>query len=262
VGVGLGAGWDIHDRLVDGVAPEAAAKACLVGNTWTLVESDGVGMAMTYRGGGHLESLPLPLSGRPLRELAEHVKSWSLPRASVGMAAINAFYNTPQRMGKWLARPLEELRSSGSFNSWLDAIAGKKVAVIGHFPGLDPVRERCELIVLERNPQDGDLPDFAAEYVLPEQDFVFITGTTITNKTLPRLLTLSAGATVVLMGPSVPMVPWLFDYGVDMLAGSVVIDGQAAWRACQEGAHRGVFDAGAWMVEVRRDDLNTETIRS
>ena len=33
-----------------------------------------------------------------------------------------------------------------------------------------------------------DFLDSACEYILPEQDFVFITGMTLTNKTLPRLL--------------------------------------------------------------------------
>ncbi len=258
-GVALGSSWDIYDRLIDGIAPEATVTSCLVGSTWTIVDSNGMGMAMTYRGGAHDDGRPSPLSGRPLRELAAYVKSWELPLASLGMAAINAYYNAPDRVQKWLSRSLQELQSPGAFTSSLEMIAGKKVAVIGHFPGLEPVRECCDLIVLERNPQDGDLPDFAAEFVLPQQDFVFITGTAITNKTLPRLLTLSAGASVALVGPSVPLVPWWFDCGVDMLDGSVVMNGPAAWRACQEGEHRGVFDAGAWMIGIRRDHVRTAT---
>ena len=171
------------------------------------------------------------------------------------MAAINAFYNAPERVQEWLGRPLEGLRSSGAFTSSLDEIAGKKVAVIGHFPGLEKARERCELAILERDPQEGDLPDFAAEYVLPQQDYVFITGTALTNKTLPRLLALCAGATVALVGPSVPLVPWWFDSGVDVLAGSVVVDKPGVWERCLEGAHRGIFEAGAWMIDIRQSDL-------
>ena len=90
---------------------------------------------------------------------------------------------------------------------------------------------------------------------MPEQDFVFITGTTLTNKTLPRLLALSSAAKVSLVGPSVPLVPWWFDLGIEMLAGSVVVDKPAVWTAGLEGAHRGIFDAGAWMVDIRPSDL-------
>lgn len=247
--------WGIYDRLLEGIAPEAVAGSCLVGSTWTVVDSDAMGMAMTFRGGAH-DDMPLsPLRDRPLRELAARVKSWDLRQASVGMAAINAFYNAPERVQSWVAKPLDELRSSGAFLSMLDEIAGKKVAVIGHFPGLEAARARSDLIILERNPQAGDLPDFAAEYVLPEQDFVFITGTALTNKTLPRLLALSTKAKVVLVGPSVPLVPWWFEYGVERLAGSVVMDRPRVWQSCLEGAHKGIFDAGAQMVDIRRDDL-------
>jgi uncharacterized protein (DUF4213/DUF364 family) len=171
------------------------------------------------------------------------------------MAAINAFYNSAERLGQWVARPLEQLRSAGAFSSTLAQVEGKKVAVIGHFPGLEAMASHCRLSILEREPLEGDLPDFAAEYVLPEQDFVFITGTTLTNKTLPRLLALSRAAKVSLVGPTVPLVPWWFDEGIDMLAGSVVIDKPAVWKACLEGAHRGIFDAGAWMIDLRADDV-------
>ncbi len=214
---------------------------------------------MTYRGGARHGAIRPPHSGRPLKDVAAYVKSWNLQEASLGIAAINAFYNTPELVRRWLAKPLQELRSPGAFTSMLDAIDGKKVAVIGHFPDMEAAAERCDLSVLERNPQDGDLPDFAAEYVLPEQEFVFITGTAITNKTLPRLLEVCAGATVVLVGPSVPLVPWWFDYGVDVLAGTVVMDTPRLWRYCQEGGDKGVFEAGAWMIDIRRDDLRSGT---
>ncbi len=235
--------------------PTPVARACLVGSTWTLVECEGVGVAMTYRRGGH-DSVPgIPNSGKPLRELAAGIKSWDLTESSLGMAAVNAFYNVRERVETWVDRPLEELRSSGVFISAHKEVRGKKVAVIGHFPGLEKLAATCDLSILERNPQDGDLPDFACEYILPEQDYVFITGTALTNKTMPRLLELSARATVALVGPTVPLVPWWFDIGVDILAGAVVVDKDPVWRYCQEGGHIGVFEVGAWMIEIRRDNL-------
>ena len=248
--------WEIYDRLIDDVDPAAKAASCMV-STWTVVdaENEGMGLAMTYRGGAHDQHPLTGIAGTPLRDLATHLKSWDLRRASLGMSAVNAYLNSPERVQSWMKRPLEQTRSASVFVSMLDRIAGKKVAVIGHFPGLEKARACCELTILERNPSEDDLPDFAAEYILPEQDFVFITGTALTNKTLPRLLELSAGAFVALVGPSVPLAPWLFDLGVDMLAGTVVTDKKGVWERALEGAHRGIFDAGAWMVDIWRDDL-------
>jgi len=247
--------WYIYDRLLDAIPEGALVDACLVGRSWTVVDSGGVGLAMTYRGDSRASTLRPPYAGRPLKPMAAFVKSWNLYEASLGMAAVNSVHNARERVQSWLNRPLESLRGAGAMSDMLGEIASKKVAVVGHFPDMERVAERCALTVLERNPQQGDLPDFAAEYVLPDQDYVFITGLTVANKTLPRLLELSAGAKVVLMGPSVPLAPWWFDHGVEVLAGLVVVDREAVWRYCQEGGMKGPFESGAWMVQITKADV-------
>ncbi len=247
--------WAIYDRLLEEIAEDAMVNACLVGRSWTVVDSEWMGLAMTYRGDSRGTDLAPPHAGRRLCEMAACLKSWDPYEASLGTAAVNSYYNTPERVGSWLNKPLDAVRGSGALTDMLDCVSGKKVAVIGHFPHMKAMGDRCDLSVLEREPQDGDLPDSAAEYVLPEQDLVFITGATVTNKTLPRLLALSAQATVVLMGPSVPLTPWWFEQGVDVLAGMVVVDRARAWRYCQEGGMRGPFDNGGWMVHITRDDV-------
>ena len=247
--------WAIYDRLLKQIPGEATVASCLVGRGWTVVDSGWMGVAMTYRGGSRGSLFRPPHAGRRLRDMAAYLKSWDLYEASLATAAVNSFYNTPERVGAWLNKPLPAVHGGGALTDMLDGITGKKVCVIGHFPDMEAVAERCALTVLERDPQDGDLPDFAAEYVLPEQDFVFITGVTLTNKTLPRLLALSAQATVVLMGPSVPLAPWWFEHGVDVLAGMVVVDREQVWRYCQEGGMKGPFDHGGWMVQITRDDV-------
>lgn len=249
--------WDIYDRLIDGVPESLTVDSYLIGTTWTLVEAEGmgIGMAMTYKGGAP-DGKPTPSRrGEPLRELAQSLRSWSLPEASLGMAAVNAYHNQPEVISGWINKPLEELGSPGAFVAMLPEMAGKKVAVIGHFPGLETVADVAELTILERNPQPGDLPDFAAEYVLPQQDFVLITGTTITNKTLPHLLEVCEKPYVAVVGPSLAFAPWWFDYGVDLLAGAIVTDKNCVWQGVAEGAHRQIFECGAPMVNIRRRDL-------
>ncbi len=254
--------WAIYDRLLEEIPEDAVVNACLVGRNWTVVDSGWMGLAMTYRGDSIGTTLKPPHAGRRLSDMAACLKSWNLYEASLGMAAVNSYYNTPERVGSWLNKPLDAIRGSGALTDLLNSISGKKVVVIGHFPNMKAMAERCDLTVLERNPQDGDLPDSAAEYVLPEQDFVFITGMTVTNKTLPRLLVLSTQATVVLMGPSVPLAPWWFEQGVDVLAGMIVVDPAQAWRYCQEGGMKGPFENGGWRVQITRDEVIPECLAS
>ena len=168
------------------------------------------------------------------------------------MAALNSVYNAPERVAGWLNKPLDAVRSETAFDELLEAMVGKKVAVIGHFPGLQKVADRCQLSILERAPQEGDLPDFAAEYVLPEQDFVFVTGTTLTNKTLPRFSTCRRG----------PPPSWSAPVCRSRQSGStgastsspaaVVVDQAAVWAAGLDGEHGGIFERGAAMVQISR----------
>lgn len=120
-------------------------------------------------------------------------------------------------------------------------LEGQKVVVIGHYPGLELLWQGFPYQCLERQPQDGDLPDSAAEFLLPQADWVFISASSLANKTLPRLLELSRQAQVVLMGPSLP---WLLDwqqFGVDYLAGVRVLDSLAAQRVVAEGGGTRLF---------------------
>lgn len=50
---------------------------------------------------------------------------------------------------------------------------------------------------------------------------MFITGVTLTNKTLPRLLQLSRNSHVVLVGPSTPLSEVMLSAGVNALCGFV-----------------------------------------
>lgn len=253
--------WSLYDELLADIPRASVVKGCLIGRGWTLVESEGVGMAMTYRDGSHATKLKRPIAGSSLLELAGYAKSWHLTEASIGMAAINAYYNAPERVSALLGRSLVESGKADIFETMQSEVAGKKVAVIGHFPHMEELARACTLSVFERNPQPGDLPDFAEEYVLPEQDYVFITGVTLTNKTLPRLLELTRNACVVLTGPTVPITPILFDRGVDVIASTVVLDRDQVWGAAAEGGVHEVWDSGAVTLEIRASDLEGRGVR-
>ena len=242
---------DIYRRLVGCVPPGKVVASCVAGLIWTFVKvGDEGGLSATLHDGLYDSALPATLDGVEARRLAEHVAGWNMFEASLGLATVNACCNCRDGLERRLGRPLESGQDLDLFERLADRFEGGSVAVVGRFPGLAPLESRCRLAVLERQPSGADLPDQACEYVLPHQDCVLITGSAIANKTIPRLLELSRGAYVVLMGPSVPLVPMWFDYGVDLLAGSVVVDPEAAARAVGQGAHRRGFDDALVRVEI------------
>jgi len=80
-----------------------------------------------------------------------------------------------------------------------------------------------ELHVLERNPQirGNALPNTLAEIIVPKADVVIISGASMVNATLDRLLELSKRARLTaVVGPTASMLPEpLFQRGANIVAG-------------------------------------------
>ncbi|MEG1584427.1 MAG: DUF364 domain-containing protein [Anaerovorax sp.] len=238
--------WELYDGLIKEIPEDLTVVDYTAGPIWSAASTgESMGAAMPLGEISRAPAHPASFIGEPLKTMAECVKSWNFVEASLGMAAINAWYNSVAN-----AKALDVIRGETSmerdaFLIYRQQVEGKKVAVVGHFPELEnrfaPV---CRLSILERLPKDGDYPDPACEYILPEQDYVFITGATLVNKTLPRLLTLSKNAKVVLVGPSVPLAPMLLDLGVYALETFVVEDVKPCMEAVRQTTGGSLFAYG------------------
>jgi hypothetical protein len=124
-----------------------------------------------------------------------------------------------------------------AFEILLEKGEGKNVAVVGHFPWIPKLRGKVQnLWVLEQRLREGDLPAGEADRILPQCDVVGITGTSFINHTLEGLLALCKKAFVVLIGPTSPLSPILFDYGIDAICGAEVVDVDKVIRSISEGA--------------------------
>jgi len=162
-------------------------------------------------------------------ELVKMSYSETVLEAAIGMAAINSLVEIdPQRCVELNARDL--IAAEGK---------GRRVVMIGHFPFTDSLgRIAGELRVIEKNPREGDFGQEEAESFLPEADVVGITGTSLTNHTLDKLLALCRrDAYVVILGDSTPLTPVLFEYGADAVSGTQVIDSEQALRCVSQGAN-------------------------
>ncbi len=160
-------------------------------------------------------------------ELAALVESTSYTETSIGLATINALL--PRNPGLWTDLNAEDFL--------IQNCAGKNVAIIGHFPFINRLRPRVKnLWILELNPREGDLPAQAAPEIVPQADFVAITGTTLINKTFDGLISLCRPtATVVMLGPSTPLSPILYDFGIGIVSGTIANDPQATLLGVGQG---------------------------
>jgi len=110
--------------------------------------------------------------------------------------------------------------------------------------------------ILELEPEGDELPASACDEVLPISDINVITATAIINHTLQRLLELGSGGENILLGPSTPMSPLMFDYGVDVLAGVKVLDYDALEKSVVEGVKKFRKLAQIKPICLIKEDLN------
>ncbi|MBQ3405186.1 MAG: hypothetical protein IJG63_07220 [Oscillospiraceae bacterium] len=235
--------WQLYDTLIDGIDTNRKVDRAVHGQWRACVSSGGsAGLSSVIRPIG--ASAPISESidsfkGKSLKDMATLVKSWDFKEAALGLAALNAYYNDRNI----LPPDSSEIYSLGTndgdiFEILLPEIRDKKVGVIGHFRGLRELyQDLCRLYIFEREPKPGDYPDPAEEFLLPEMDIVIITGMTLTNKTLPRILQLSSDAKVVLTGPSSALAPCLSEFGVDMLSGMLVDNVEACLNSVMNSSY-------------------------
>jgi hypothetical protein len=220
--------------------PDGSVQDVVIGayKTAVVVDRDGVrrcGLASTPRdndhhyGGGPAIRGAGTLLSRSARDLSEMARSDSPAEAAVGIATVNAL--------------LQEHREHWEDLNAEDVIAvhgrDRRVALVGHFPFVSRLREHVgTLWVLEAHPRDEDLPVGMAGDIIPQADVLAITGTTLINHTYERLTALlQPDAFVIVLGPSTPLSPILFDHRADVLSGAVVENVDAVLLAIRQGAN-------------------------
>ena len=243
----------ITDDLLAELKTDAPVRQVMVGAFWTAVvlESNPIraGLGSTLHGEHHDEGPPVREPGRLRersgRELAELLRSPQILEASVGMAALNALLDVDE--SSCVDLNAEDLI--------VERGAGKRVAIVGHFPFVDRVRQVArESWVLELRPRPGDLAAGQAVDVLPQADVVALTGTSLLNHTFDDLVALCRPeAFVVLLGASAPLSPVLLERGVDAVSGTKVVDVAAAVRAVSEGATFRQIPGKRLLTMARRD---------
>ena len=209
---------------------EAKVREIHVCAHWTAVLSRHCGLASTFKEEGHPHRGVRDvghLAEKSAFELALYSRSENLLEASIGMAAINSLIDIDE------SRCIE----ANAYEILLEKGRGRNVAVVGHFPFLPMIRESARnLWVIEKRPLEGDLPEESAQEILPQCDVVGITGTSFINHTLEGLLDQCKGSFIALIGPTTPLTPILFDYGIDVISGSKVVEPQEVVRFISQGA--------------------------
>lgn len=207
-------------------------RKVIIGVHWTLVSSRYCGLGSTLVGEGQHGHSPVRdvgvLHQKSAQELSQWLLSDNLLEASIGIAALNSLIEVDESQ-------MEQINAA-------DVLAheskDKNLVVIGHFPFVERLKSIAKNCwVIEKRPQGDDFPEEAAQQYIPQAGVIAITGTALINHTMEGLLSLSRpGSLVMVLGPSTPLSPLLFSYGISFLSGSHIFDEEAAIATIQQGA--------------------------
>ncbi len=206
-------GWEeIYKDLVADV-PNTKIEAITIGHNWTYTQTQkSSGLARTPSRdtqGGRTVKDAGTLHQKTLRQLAEYLFSDDDLERSIGISAVNAYYNSIAKGHTeehyWGFRPFREC-------------VGSKVT-IGHFPPATKILP--DVKVIEREPKEGHYTTEEGEDLIPNADHLIITAQTLMNGSLPRILFLAQGANIMLLGPTTPLAPIWKKYGVRFACGII-----------------------------------------
>lgn len=220
------------DDLLISLSEDVPVREVLVGVHWTVVCSRGCGMASTIPGNkphGHEKVRSVgQLHKLSALELASYARSDNPLEASLGVAAINSLLEVDESRAVTL-NAADLLISRGQ---------GKDVVLVGHFPFIPRLSQVAHhLWVIEQNPSPGEYPPEEAINLIPQAQLVALTGSALINHTLDQLLALCRPeALVVVLGPSTPLSPVLFEHGATLISGTRVLDEGAVLRTVGQGA--------------------------
>lgn len=221
----------IIDELISNLTYEVPVRDIRQGPFQTAVLTRNCGLASTPHYWEH-NSTPVAepglLLGKNPKALTHLANSSSLHEAAIGMATINSL----------IAIDEKQCIKVNAGDLIAEKGCGKRIAIVGHFPFVQTLRGIAkDLWVIEKNPRENAFKEDQANNFIPQADVVGITGTVFTNHTIEHLLELcDPKAFVVIIGDSSPLSPILFDFGIDAISGTKVINPDLTLLCVSQGA--------------------------
>ncbi len=203
----------------------------IVGFNWSLVRSKelcGIARSPSRNTEGARTIRPAQgFKGMDLADLATYLRTTDPLARSVGLAAVNAYWNKADAN-------YNERVPIGGF-SGLEA-PGDGVVIIGGFRGA--LKRLPNARIVEREPKESnDIPESEAASYIAKAQTLAITAQTLMNNSLNQILDDAQNVPHrILVGPSAPLCPLLLKYGLHEISAAVIQNADAAEEfICETG---------------------------
>jgi hypothetical protein len=202
-------------RMAEACDPKAVIEEIRIYTNWVLVKTGTWSLSTFFHGmPGFIEPLGMDTwmggwIGHNGRDAAlTLLSSRETIKRSVGMACLKSLLPEPK-----------QTLDGNAIDLVASAAAHVPCCFIGHFKTAAQWRELgYPVSIVELFPRPGDIHWNDADKVLARSELVLMTGLTVVNETLEAVIRRTPKAKLrIIMGPTVPASPILFDCGIDLL---------------------------------------------
>lgn len=213
------------------IRPDAPVEQVVSGDKFIAVIAGGrmgISSLLGAQPGEQEASMTNEVIGMSAARVAEYLLRPSPYAVCLGMAALNAATAPDTDSEIKDERPAEQLIA--------DLGRNKTVGIVGQFPFVGSLREKVgALHLFELRGAPDAVPRERWEDVLSGLDVLAITATALLTRQMAFYLSHAAGAVSIVLGPTTPMSPALFGFGVDHLCGSVVTNPHPVLEGIRSG---------------------------
>jgi uncharacterized protein (DUF4213/DUF364 family) len=235
---------DLPDRPLEGqekklvdtilsaiIRPDAVVEEIIAGPKFIAVKAGGrMGLSslLGARPRKHEKELEHQMIGKKVKQLASLITRSSPFSISLGFAALNAGNVPDPRQVEPSNFPADDLIARLGKN--------KITGLVGEFPFVESLKNRVGTFHLfELRDLPSAVPQDQWENVLAQLDVFAVTGTALLTRKMAWFLSRAPRAKIVILGPTTPISPSLFNHGADYLCGSVVTDMKKVGQGIRAG---------------------------
>jgi len=211
----------LADSILSSITrPDAVVEEIVAGPKFIAVKAGGrMGLSALLGAspGEQEKNLEHQMVGKEVKELAAFICEPSPFSISLGFAALNAA-NAPD--------PNHVDASNFPADDLIARLGKDKITgLVGEFPFVESLKNRVGTFHLfELRTVPNAVPRDQWERVLAELEVFAVTGTALLTRSMAWFLSRAPQAKIVILGPTTPFCPVLFEHGADYLCGSVVTD--------------------------------------
>lgn len=210
--------WKLYNYLIENIPNDIKVNDLVIGSDFAVVISDfGAGISRVL----NEKRFPFENKVKPnmrLKDLAKSIKSWNFVEASLGLAAINSFYNIKKVQNNFklekIKHPFVSMVDSDDRIAVVDAVLENKVNI----------QKSYDVDFFNRVVEDDDYLITAFEYLVDEYDLVYLGSNLIVNKHIMKIASDSVDKKSMLCDISVPLSLDFKKIGIEDIGGFIIED--------------------------------------